>query len=45
MLNEQRKSDDKNTTVELRRSQRIKDQKKKKEVKKKRVARIVKFVE
>ena len=45
VLNEQRKSDDKNTTVELRRSQRIKDQKKKNEVKKKRVARIVKFVE
>tara|TARA_Y100000816_G_C25884933_1_gene461732 strand:- start:211 stop:561 length:351 start_codon:yes stop_codon:yes gene_type:complete len=44
VLNEQRKSNDKNTTVELRRSQRIKD-KKKNEVKKKRPARIVKFVE
>ena len=44
VLNEQRKSNVKNTTVELRRSQRIKD-KKKNEVKKKRHARVVKFVE
>ena len=44
VLNEQRKSNDKNTTSEIRRSQRIKNQKKN-EVKKKRPARIVKFVE
>lgn len=43
VLNEQRKSDDKNT-IDLRRSQRIKD-KKRNEVKKKRHARVVKFVD
>lgn len=44
VLNEQRKNNDKNTTSEIRRSQRIKNQKKN-EVKKKRHVRIVKFVE